>query len=160
MQFILSILRKDKAIRSKVCYRLAELGGYFHLHNKNFALHKFFVPIGDNFGLHLIIMTSISIYLSFLGVLGSYRQSRFWPLPKGTSFSMPCIRYCTWTTLLLSLLLLCLDKGVTTGILFFLATLMAIFSTTIFFLASSRIFRLAFLLLVHLLCLSGFILSF
>jgi len=104
-------------------------------------------------------MTSIALYLIFVGILASYRSSRHWP--KGLAMiSWLGKPWWAWGGILSGTMLLLVDKGLTTGSLLSLCAYMALFSGVIFFVNCGRQTRLTVSILLHIACIVGLILKF
>lgn len=104
-------------------------------------------------------MTTIAVYLLFIGSLSAYRPSKYWP-KEITVISWLGKHWWKWGSVLLASSLLVVDKGWTIGILFALCTYMALMSCVIFFATCNRQIRSLALILFHSLCFLGLIVKF
>lgn len=104
-------------------------------------------------------MTSIAIYLSFLGAWVQYRKSRYWPLAKRSLIQLRYVNYWSWAVWLISVVLLCFVNGITTGLLFFLGILMLVFSLLIIIVNSPTALRLTVFVFFHVFCILSLFLS-
>ena len=104
-------------------------------------------------------MTTIAVYLFFVGALSGYQSSKYWP-KEITVISWLAKYWWNWGGLLLGSALLVIDKGWTVGILSALCIYMALLSGIILFVSSNRPIRLLALILFHSLCLFGLIFRF
>lgn len=104
-------------------------------------------------------MTTIAVYLFFIGSLSGYRSSKYWP-KEITAISWLGKYWWQWGSVLLGSALLVFDKGWTIGILSALCVYMALLSCLIFTVACNRQIRLLVLILFHFLCFFGLILKF
>lgn len=104
-------------------------------------------------------MTTLAVYLLFIGALSGYRSSRYWP--KEITVIPWLGKHCwNWGSILLGLTLLLLDKGWTVGVLSALCIYMVSLSCIVFFASCPRQIRLLALIVFHSLCLFGLIVNF
>lgn len=104
-------------------------------------------------------MTSIALYLIFVGAFSGYRSSKHWPKELRALAWLGNRLWC-WTGISLGLSLFILDNGWTTGILLSLCAYMALTSGIIFFANCGSQIRWTACILFHLACIFGFILTF
>lgn len=104
-------------------------------------------------------MTTIAVYLLFIGALSVYRSSKYWPKEI---LAISWLGKYWWKvgSVLLGWTLLVVDKGWTIGTLSALCSYIALMSCVIFFAACDRQIRLLALVLFHSLCLFGLIVRF
>ncbi|GAB3420681.1 hypothetical protein [Niabella aquatica] len=106
-----------------------------------------------------INMTTIAVYLFFVGALSGYRASKYWP-KELTALSWLRKGWLTWACVLLGTVLLGIDRGWTTGLLLALCIYMALLSCVVFFTNCNRGIRSGALILFHMLCMLGVIFKF